>query len=116
MTVGSLLIHGGYRGGFSLLVSVYDGTGGVPETDAHLESAGLEKMSPPSPVVSGRQHSVGKQVHSQHVIHLIFVFKHTYFHRKYHSSCNFIVGFVEEEGRLPPHFYLSQEIIRCGTV
>jgi hypothetical protein len=73
MTIGSLLIQVD-RGGFSLLVSVYDGTGGVPETDAHLVSAGLEKMSPPSPVVSGRQHSVGKQVHSQHVIHISYLF------------------------------------------
>lgn len=84
------------RGGVSLLVSVYDGTGGVPETDAHLESAGLEKMSPPSPVVSGRQHSVGKCTHNMlYTSHICF--KHTYFHKKYHSSCNFI-GWIRGGG------------------
>ena len=38
-------------------------------------SAGLGKMSPPSPVVSGRQHSVGKCTHMLFTSHICF--KHT---------------------------------------
>jgi hypothetical protein len=49
MTVGSLLIQ--VERGVSLLVSVYDGTGGVPETDAHLVSAGLERCLHRLPLV-----------------------------------------------------------------
>jgi len=52
-------------------------------------------MSPPSPVVSGRQHSVGKCTHMLYTSHICF--KHTYFHKKYRSSCNFI-GWIRGGG------------------
>ncbi len=83
---------------FSLLVvcSVYDGAGGVLETDANVVSAGLRKMSPVSCCLV-----------DDDIPKAICKYIFTYY-------SNFIFINHKWMGRFRPHF--SQEVIRYGTV